>query len=88
MFLGATNSSLTGCVRRSVGWSVGWSVGLLVGLLVGRVTHSFDDPYVTPYWPTWPCLFSNDISVPKNTKTKFGQPFVMSTNQADYSQIE
>ena len=31
----------------SVGWSVCWSVG--------RVTQSFDNPHVTPYWPTWPC---------------------------------
>ena len=23
--------------------------------LVCRVTHSFDDPHVAPYWPTWPC---------------------------------
>ena len=28
----------------------------LVGRSVGRVTHSFDDPHVAPYWPTWPCL--------------------------------
>ena len=28
------------------------SVGRLVGWLV---THSFDDPHVAPYWPTWPC---------------------------------
>ena len=28
--------------------SVGWSVG--------RVTHSFDDPHVAPYWFTWPCF--------------------------------
>ena len=21
------------------------------------VTHSFDDPHVAPYWPTWPCFF-------------------------------
>ena len=26
-----------------------------VGWLVGRVRHSFDDPHVAPYWPTWPC---------------------------------
>ena len=26
-----------------------------VGWLVGRVTHSFDDPHVAPYWPTWSC---------------------------------
>ena len=25
--------------------------------MCGWVTHSFDDPYVAPYWPTWPCLF-------------------------------
>ena len=34
----------------SVGWLVGWLVGL-------SVTHSFDDPHVAPYWPTWPCFF-------------------------------
>ena len=28
-----------------------------VGQSVGRsVTHSFDDPHVAPYWPTWPCF--------------------------------
>ena len=27
----------------------------LVGRSVGRVTYSFDDPLVAPYWPTWPC---------------------------------
>ena len=32
------------------------SVGLLVGRLVGRVTHSFHDPHIAPYWPTWPCF--------------------------------
>jgi len=32
------------------------SVGWLVGLSVGRVTHSFDDPHVAPYWPPWPCF--------------------------------
>ena len=31
----------------SVGWLVGWSVG--------RVTQSFNNPHVVPYWPTWPC---------------------------------
>ena len=34
------STSITGCVRLSVGRSV------------GRVTHSFDDPHVAPYWPT------------------------------------
>ena len=29
----------------------------LVGWLVGWVTHSFDDPHVAPYWPTWPCYY-------------------------------
>ena len=38
------STSITGCVRLLVCWSV--------GLLV---THSFDDPHVAPYWPTWPC---------------------------------
>ena len=37
----------------SVGWLDGWLVGRLVGL---SVPHSFDDPHVAPYWPTWPCF--------------------------------
>ena len=39
--------------KRLYNWlcpSVGWLVCLLV-------THSFDDPQVSPYWPTWPCSF-------------------------------
>ena len=32
-----------------VGQSVGWGVG--------RGKHSFDDPHVAPYWPTWPCSY-------------------------------
>ena len=43
------STSITGCVRWLVGWSVGRSVG--------QVTHSFDDPHVAPYWPSWPCFF-------------------------------
>ena len=38
------STSITGCVRCSVGWSVCLSV-----------THSFDDQHVAPYWPSWPC---------------------------------
>ena len=34
------STSITGFVR----WLVCW------------VTHSFDDPHVAPYWPTWPCF--------------------------------
>ena len=49
-------SILFGGVSRDVCVSVGWSVGWLVGRSVGRVTHSFDDPHVAPYWPTWPCF--------------------------------
>ena len=41
-FLGATKH-LYNWLCPSVGRSVGW------------VTHSFDDPHVAPYWPTWPC---------------------------------
>ena len=41
------STSTTGCVR----WSVGW-----------LVTHSFDDPHVAPYWPTWPCFFNKKVS--------------------------
>ena len=37
--------------------SVSWLVGRSVGWLVGRVTHSFDNLHVAPYWPTWPCYF-------------------------------
>ena len=29
--------------------------------LVCRVTHSFDDPHVAPYWPTWPCSSANSF---------------------------
>ena len=39
------STSITGCVWRTV------------GLSVGRVTYSFDDPHVAPYWPTWPCSY-------------------------------
>ena len=43
MFLGAT--------KHLYNW-----LCLSVGLSVCRlVTHSFDDPHVAPYWPTWPC---------------------------------
>ena len=31
-----------------------------VGRSVGRVTHSFDDPHVEPYWPTWLCFYILD----------------------------
>ena len=34
------------------------SVGRSVGLSVFGVTHSFDDPHVAPYWPTWPCYLN------------------------------
>ena len=43
--------------------SVGRSVGWLVGRSVGRVTHSFDDPHVAPYWATWPCLLQDGDKV-------------------------
>ena len=34
-----------------------------VGLSVGRsVTHSFDDPHVAPYWPTWPCFYGSKLA--------------------------
>ena len=45
------STSITGSVRRLV--------GLSVCLLV---THSFDDPHVAPYWPTWPCYLTHTIS--------------------------
>ena len=45
MFLGAT--------KHLYNWLCP-SVGRCVS--VGRVTHSFDDPPVAPYWPTWPWL--------------------------------
>ena len=37
---------------------VGRSVGRLVCL---SVTHSFDDPHVAPYWPTWPCYKNSNL---------------------------
>ena len=40
------STSITGCVRRSVGRSVGWSV---CDAFVRRSTRR-------TYWPTWPCL--------------------------------
>ena len=45
----------------SNGWLVGWSVGL-------SVMHSFDDPHVAPYWPTWPCFSLLDY---ENSATYF-----------------
>ena len=42
--------------------SVVQSVGHLVGQSVGGVTHSFNDPHVAPYWPTWPCFLSLFLS--------------------------
>ena len=51
-FLGAIKL-LYNWLRPSVGWLDGWLVGWLVGL---SVPHSFDDPHVAPYWPTWPCF--------------------------------
>ena len=50
VFLGATKH-LHNWLCSLVGW--------LVGRSVGRVTHSFDNPHVAPYWPTWPCSFMN-----------------------------
>ena len=43
------STSITGSVRRSVCW---------------LVTHSFDDPHVAPYWPTWPCFLYRSILLP------------------------
>ena len=37
------STSITGCVRLSVGRSVG-------------IAFAFDDPHGAPYWPTWPCF--------------------------------
>ena len=57
LFLGAT--------KRHYNWlcpSVGRSVGRSVGL---SVTHSFDNPHVAPYWPTWPCYFYSWIEILK-----------------------
>ena len=36
--------------------SVGGSVCL-------SVTHSFDNPHVAPYWPTWPCSLKSKLSL-------------------------
>ena len=49
-FLGATKH-LYNWLRPSVGRLVDQSAGRSIS----RVTHSFDDPHVAPYWPTWPC---------------------------------
>ena len=43
------SSGLLGATKHLYNW-----LCPLVGWLVGRVTHSFDDPHVAPYWPTWP----------------------------------
>ena len=52
------STSITGCVRRLVARSVCQSVCLSVCQSVClSVTHSFDDPHVAPYWPSWPCFF-------------------------------
>ena len=48
MYIINNNVPLLGATKHLYNWlcpSVGWSV-----------THSFDDPHVAPYWPTWPCL--------------------------------
>ena len=44
---------------------------LSIGWLVCRVTHSFDDPHVAPYWPTWPCLlvFASDGLIKNSRKS-------------------
>ena len=50
MMLMNCDDALLGATKHLYNWlclSVGWSVG--------RVTRSFDDPHVAPYWPTWPC---------------------------------
>jgi len=36
--------------------------------LVGRETHSFDDPHVAPYWPTWLCSIKIGVSDYPSTK--------------------
>ena len=50
LFLGATKH-LYNWLCPSVGW--------LVGRSVCGVAHSFDDPHVAPYWPTWPCFLDD-----------------------------
>ena len=49
------STSITGCVR--------WSVG--------RVTHSFDDPHVAPYWPTWPCFLAIQVKDKRTIETSY-----------------
>ena len=46
------STSITGCVRR-----------LVCRLVCQSVTHSFDDPHVAPYRPTWPCSLRLALSV-------------------------
>ena len=41
------STSITGCVRRSVGWSVGRSDNAFVRRSTRRT-----------YWPTWPCYLA------------------------------
>ena len=45
------NRSFLGATKQLCNW-----LCPSVGLSVGRVTHSFNDPHVAPYWPTWPCF--------------------------------
>ena len=60
-------TSITGCVLWPVGRSVGWSV-----------PHSFDDPYVAPYWPSWPCLYIDHPAKPTtNQETNSVPKFIV-----------
>ena len=47
---------LLGATKHLYNWLCPSVVGLVGPTSVGRVTHSFDDPHVAPYWPTWPCI--------------------------------
>ena len=46
-------SFFLGATKHLLNW-LSPSVGLSVCL---SVTHSFDDPHVAPYWPSWPCFY-------------------------------
>ena len=83
-FLGATKhlyNWLCLLVGRLVGWLVGWSVCRLVGWSEGWVMHWFDDPHVSPYWPTRPSSsISYDPRFPRKKSVKDIQCYSLDTH--------
>ena len=57
--------------RRRITYFLGATMHLYNWLCpsVCRVTHSFDDPHVAPYWPTWPCFCNKTIYTPPKSQT-------------------